>query len=330
MIKFKKVFDCFLINDEINLLEIRLNYLDSFVDKFIITEFCQTHQGKLKSFNFQNNINRFKKFKKKIIYIKNYDFFENLNQLKKYIRTKKTFKNFYSKKNFDKFNFAQILETYQRYWYNNKLSNILNLEDHVIFSDIDEIPKLEIINKILNYNNKKNYINLCLQDEYRYFPNYLFRKNWPGSIIGKWKHFKNDTIQAKIFAKSSKEVRRKFFQIHKNAGYHFSYMDNVKKLEGKLRSTSHSEITNFSMKHLDRHVYSGHDISLYVGKPKGSKIISNNSYKFIDKKLYKLILEKFNDYNFEFRKLSYHNSLLANFFNILMRLKKFNPLKFIK
>ena len=33
-----KIYDCFIFNHEIELLEIRLNILNDYVDKFIITE----------------------------------------------------------------------------------------------------------------------------------------------------------------------------------------------------------------------------------------------------------------------------------------------------
>lgn len=51
-----KIFDCFLYNGEDNLLEIRLNYLEKYVDFFVIVESCQTFQGKIKKFRFNKKI----------------------------------------------------------------------------------------------------------------------------------------------------------------------------------------------------------------------------------------------------------------------------------
>ena len=53
--------------DEDLLLDLRLNILDKYVKKFIITESTYLHSGKNKKLNF--NINNFSKFKDKIIYI---------------------------------------------------------------------------------------------------------------------------------------------------------------------------------------------------------------------------------------------------------------------
>jgi len=50
--------------DEDLLLDIRLNTLDKYVKKFIITEATYTHNGSKKKLKF--NINNFKKFKDKI------------------------------------------------------------------------------------------------------------------------------------------------------------------------------------------------------------------------------------------------------------------------
>ena len=61
-----KIYDCFMYYDEDELLDLRLNILDEYVDKFIITESKFTHSGKVKNKNFR--IENFNKFQKKIEY----------------------------------------------------------------------------------------------------------------------------------------------------------------------------------------------------------------------------------------------------------------------
>ena len=58
-----KIYDCFMFFDEELILDLRLNILDKYVDKFIITEATYMHSGKPKKLNF--NINKFSKFKEK-------------------------------------------------------------------------------------------------------------------------------------------------------------------------------------------------------------------------------------------------------------------------
>ena len=62
-----KIYDCFQFFDEEMLLDLRLNIMDKYVDKFVITEATYMHNGKYKKLVF--DINKFSKFKNKIIYI---------------------------------------------------------------------------------------------------------------------------------------------------------------------------------------------------------------------------------------------------------------------
>jgi len=86
-----KIYDCFQFFDEEMLLDLRLNIMDRYVDKFVITEATYTHNGKVKKLIF--DINKFAKFKDKIIYIvvdkQHPDLFkidESDNQVKQWIK----------------------------------------------------------------------------------------------------------------------------------------------------------------------------------------------------------------------------------------------------
>ena len=61
-----KFFDCFMYHDEDLILDIRLNTLDNYINKFVIIESKFDHQGNEKKLNF--NMYNFQKFKDKIIY----------------------------------------------------------------------------------------------------------------------------------------------------------------------------------------------------------------------------------------------------------------------
>ena len=62
-----KIFDCTTFYNENLMLEARFNILNDFVDKFVITEAKYSHSGEKKKLNF--DFNRFKQFRKKIIYL---------------------------------------------------------------------------------------------------------------------------------------------------------------------------------------------------------------------------------------------------------------------
>ncbi len=62
-----KIFDCFMYFDEDLILDLRLNYLNKYVDYFVEVESKFNHNGERREPCF--NINKYKKFKEKIIYL---------------------------------------------------------------------------------------------------------------------------------------------------------------------------------------------------------------------------------------------------------------------
>ena len=113
-----------MFNNEEKLLEIRLNVLNKFVDHFVIIESEETHSGNKKKITFE--IDKYPKFKEKIIYKKINSFPIGLSSWQK--------------------------ENYQRNYIVNCL-NQANGDDIVMISDLDEIPNLENVN-LNNYNEK--------------------------------------------------------------------------------------------------------------------------------------------------------------------------------
>ena len=56
------IYDCFMYFDEDVILDVRLNFLDNHIDKFIIVESKFNHKGEKREPQF--DINKFSKFKK--------------------------------------------------------------------------------------------------------------------------------------------------------------------------------------------------------------------------------------------------------------------------
>lgn len=63
-----RVLDAVLMSSELDLLEIRMNELDSVVDRFFIVESNTTFTGLPKKTYFADNKDRFSKFEHKIVY----------------------------------------------------------------------------------------------------------------------------------------------------------------------------------------------------------------------------------------------------------------------
>ena len=61
-----KIYDCFMYFDEDLVLDLRLNYLSKYVDKFVIVESQYNHKGEKRKLQFDKK--KFKEFSNKIIY----------------------------------------------------------------------------------------------------------------------------------------------------------------------------------------------------------------------------------------------------------------------
>ena len=128
------IYDCFMYYDEDLLLDLRLNTLDKYVKKFVISEATYTHNGDNKKLRF--NINNFQKFKDKINYIVVDEKPPNILELKKEnmkIKEEKTYFEWYGSRLFSK---RKLMKELQRADFN----------DLILISDLDEIPNLENVN----------------------------------------------------------------------------------------------------------------------------------------------------------------------------------------
>ena len=170
-----KIYDCFQFFDEEMLLDLRLNILNKYVDKFVITEATYMHNGKSKKLIF--NIEKFSKFKDKIIYIvvdkpppnllkvEDGDTPEN--------KESKLILNGYKRDN------------YQRQMAQKALSDI-DPEDWIIINDIDEIPNL----KNIDFDKIKKKLIIFKQQMFYYKFNLLYPSiPWFGSRACKKKNF---------------------------------------------------------------------------------------------------------------------------------------------
>ena len=231
-----KVYDCFMFFDENLVLELRLNLLDKYVDYFVIVESKYNHKGEAKKLNF--DIKKFKKFEQKIIYII-YD--QQPSDLYKFEK-KDTKRDIDGKYIFN----AYKRENAQRNLISQGLKNA-SLDDLIIISDVDEIPKLEKI----NLNEIKNEILVFKQDMFYYkFNLKLSNFKWTGSKACKMKKLISPqwlrSIKDKKFAfyrfdtffSSTKYRNLKFIE---DGGWHYTNMKNAKEIEHKLRSYLHHQ-----------------------------------------------------------------------------------------
>ena len=228
------IYDCFMYFDEDLLLDLRLNTLDKFVKKFVITEATYTHNGSTKKLNF--DINKFKKFKDKINYIVVDQQPNNILDLSdsdtKEQRGEKLILN------------GMARDYFQREKLINGIKGVSD-NDLILVSDLDEIPNLNE----LNFNNIKNNIVIFEQKMFYYKLNLFYEDFvWQGSKAVKFKNFLSPqwlrNIKGKKYSKwrldtffSKKKYSNLFFV--KNGGWHFTCLRTPEELEKKLLNFAH-------------------------------------------------------------------------------------------
>ena len=169
------IYDCFMYFDEDLLLDLRFNSLNKFVKKFVITEATYTHNGSKKKLNF--DINKFKKFKDKIIYLvvdkQPQDIRELSDDDTKHRRGEKLILNGMARDYFQRENLSRGISD-------------AGDNDLILISDLDEIPNLEKLNSI----NIKNNIIIFEQKMFYYKLNLFYEDyTWLGTKAVKKKRF---------------------------------------------------------------------------------------------------------------------------------------------
>ena len=229
-----KIFDCFMYYDEDLILDLRLNHLDQYVDKFIIVESTYTHSGTSRKLNF--DINKYLKFKNKIKYIVLDEPPKQLLELSKndseHQQNSKYILN------------AVKRENLQRNTIIKGIDSALP-DDLIIISDVDEIPDLE------NNNIKeiKNKIILFRQIFFYYkFNLKLNNFSWHGSKACKKKNLISPQWLRNVKDKKyplwriDTLVSNKKYQnikIFNKGGWHFSNIKSPADIEKKMKTYLH-------------------------------------------------------------------------------------------
>ena len=134
----RKVVDVFLFYNELNLLEIRLETLDPYVDFFLIVEADETFSGNKKEFIFLENQEKFSKFKHKIIHLPISSFPSNLSPFER--------------------------EWAQRNAILPMLTEFARDEYLIVFGDVDEIPSPRALEYALGHDFAIKPIIHCAKD----------------------------------------------------------------------------------------------------------------------------------------------------------------------
>ena len=229
-----KIYDCFMYFDEDVILDLRLNILNPFIDYFVIVESTFNHKGEKRKLKF--DINKYKKFENKIIYL---IFDKEPSGIEKVFDTdnegevsRKLILNAASRENGQRNFISKGLER-------------ANEKDLILISDVDEIPNLEKI----NWNTLKDQIVLFKQDMFYYKLNLrLPDLIWSGSKACRKKYLKSPQWLRNVKDKKYSFFRldtlfseKKYINIKfiNNGGWHFSNIKTAAEIEYKLKSYLH-------------------------------------------------------------------------------------------
>ena len=233
------IYDCFIFFNELELLELRLNELAGVVDKFVIVEANETHTHQPKPLHFQENRARFSAFHDKIIYVVVDDMPASPS--------------------------AWVMERFQR----NAIARGLKdcrPDDFVLVSDIDEIPRASVVKKLAQeipfqnnfFSNAAHAIlNSALVKSifHRKALRHQLRRNHP--FIWRfhqalYRHYLNCRAVETPFSHGTRmmrfrdfscaeEMRHSGYKTVEDAGWHFSWMGGVERIQEKLAAYSHQE-----------------------------------------------------------------------------------------
>lgn len=227
------VYDCFQFFNEIDLLLLRMNMLDKYVDYFVVSESTVTFSGKNKPLYFLENKHLFEKFSHKIIH----QIVADTPEVNPFLR-----------------------DRFQKNAVKRPLIDRCSDNDIIIFSDMDELPSPEALCSVLSDCQH----DLIYHFAQRYFMSYMnmelvkgwlpsfcgefdgvHHKQWLGTKACRWsfaKKFDMDILRHPEMKECGIRVP--------NGGWHFSYMGGDKtaspsdRAKYKIESAAHQEFNN--------------------------------------------------------------------------------------
>ena len=275
-----KIFDCFMYFDEDVVLDVRLNYLNKYVDKFVIIEAKYNHNGETRKPKF--DVKNFEKFRDKIIYLL-------IDQEAPKIKDVKNLKDI-DKKAGEQIMNALKRENFQRNYIADGLTEAED-EDWIIISDLDEIPNL----KDNNLKSIKSPI-VFFKQLMMYYKFNLILNNYPW--IGSKACKKKDLISPQwlrnikdrayswwridTFFSETKYIKVKIIE---NGGWHFSYLKSPEDIEKKLKSYLHHteyELNPVGVKNIKEMIINKKTIYNLKVDSRSNKFDSGNKLEKID------------------------------------------------
>lgn len=224
------IYDCIPFFNELDILKLRMQILAPYVDRFVLEESSVTFSGKKKEMLFAKNREMFREFEDKITYI------AVDNSPMSGVTTHER----------DKFQKNQLIRGL----------SACQPDDIIIFSDVDEIPNPETLQKILEHFDPLKVYHLAQRMFYCFlnmeeisgnllsitgeFPG-VAKKQWLGTKICSFRNLPKEGIVylREVAPEDPRSVRVA------DGGWHFGYMggerDVAKRISVKVQAAAHQE-----------------------------------------------------------------------------------------
>jgi len=214
-IKQPKIYDCFLFDHELDMLNLRLHEMNNYVDHFILIESRNSHTGKDKELFLH-------KIEHVVIDLPNEILYEphplGVN---------------------DEDNLNKFRENYNRNAIKDTLERIIpNDDDVILISDVDEIWDNDILSRLKNNQVTFDTFKTILQRWHYWNFKWDFENMfWPGPAFCRWSYLKSTTPQKIRNVRYEQETH-----LNDINGWHLSWFGNVECNMHKLRNTHHQEL----------------------------------------------------------------------------------------
>ena len=224
----RRIVDCFLFYNELQMLKFKLKELGDVVDHFVLVESRFTFTGNEKPLFYGENAELFAEYADKIVHV--------VHDHNAAADTGDAWSN----------------ETEQRFYGARGVAQLqLRDDDVVILSDVDEIADKSTLSRI-KQDGLADPISCLEQDMYYYNLTCKLREKWYRSKLVRFDAFRTymggtpaqfQTIVQPTYNPGGKHIGH--YSITKRGGWHFSYFGGVSQIKLKLQNFSHTELSHY-------------------------------------------------------------------------------------
>ena len=236
-----KIYDCFLFDHELDMLNLRLHEMGDYVDRFVLIESRQSHTGKDKELYFQKHRDLFKKFQHKIehvvIDLPDEVLYEPYPQ---------------GENEEDRLN--KFRENYNRNAIKDVLERI-NPDDNdiILISDVDELWDDDILRRLKNNEVEFDTFKTIKQRWHYWSFKWDFENmTWPGPAFCRWSYLKTTKPQEIRNVRYDSEAH-----LYDVNGWHLSWFGTVENNLHKLRNTHHQELNIYTKEEVENMMNNG-------------------------------------------------------------------------